>query len=291
MTEAEFRPAIIIGAGRSGTKFLRGVLAASKAAATVPYDVNYIWRQGNEDAVSDDLDPASCTPAVAGAIRAGLLRQAGLSPEHPQGVLLEKSVPNTLRVPFVARVFPEARFIHLVRDGRDVVESAYRNWTARPDFSYLLRKARTFPLSNWRYALWYARHVLVGKSGGGRRARTWGPRYRGIDEDLQALPLEVVVGRQWVRCVEAAREALAGMPADQVLEVRYEDLVGSTEPVERAARFLELPDADSVVSRYREQLSAPKPREGWQKTFTEDQRRQILGEIRPLLSSLGYETE
>lgn len=291
MTETPHRTAIIIGAGRSGTKFLRGVLAASSGTATVPYDVNYIWRQGNENAPSDELDPATCTEDMARAIRRALMRQAGMGRDEPHRLLLEKSVPNTLRVPYVARVFPQARFLHLVRDGRDVVESAYRNWTARPDLRYLLGKARTFPLRNWRYALWYMGHLVAGRSGNKRQARTWGPRYLGIDRDLQALPLEVVVARQWVRCIEKAREGLAHLPADQVLEIRYEDLVRSPSTVERAARFLELPDPATVVTRYEARLRAPEARSGWRRTFTEGQRRRILEEIGPTLDQLGYGRE
>ena len=39
---------IIIGAARSGTKYLRDVLATAPNAARVPYDINYIWRYGSE---------------------------------------------------------------------------------------------------------------------------------------------------------------------------------------------------------------------------------------------------
>lgn len=292
MTNTPCPPAIIIiGAGRSGTKFLRGVLAASKATATVPYDVNYIWRQGNENAPSDELDPATCTEGMARAIRLALMRQAGMGRNESHRLLLEKSVPNALRVPYVARVFPQARFIHLIRDGRDVVESAYRNWTARPDFRYLLGKARTFPLRNWRYALWYGGHLMAGSSGDRRLARTWGPRYLGIDRDLQALPLEVVAARQWMRCIERAREGLAALAAEQVLEIRYEDLARSSAPLEHAARFLDLPDSPAVVARYKARLQAPGPQAGWQKTFTGEQRRRVLDEIGPTLDELGYARE
>jgi hypothetical protein len=47
----------VIGAARSGTKFLRDVIGASPYAAVVPYDVNYVWRGGNEG-FPDDALPA-----------------------------------------------------------------------------------------------------------------------------------------------------------------------------------------------------------------------------------------
>ena len=49
---------IIIGAARSGTKYLRDVLATAPNAARVPYDINYIWRYGSESHPDDAL-PAS----------------------------------------------------------------------------------------------------------------------------------------------------------------------------------------------------------------------------------------
>ena len=38
------------------------ILAASEATAAIEYDVNYIWRYGNEKIEHDELDIASLTP-------------------------------------------------------------------------------------------------------------------------------------------------------------------------------------------------------------------------------------
>jgi hypothetical protein len=46
-------------------------------------------------------------------------------------ILIEKSVEHALFMPRVLRLFPEARFIHLVRDGRDVacsIVDAAKHW-------------------------------------------------------------------------------------------------------------------------------------------------------------------
>ena len=41
-------PIIIIGAARSGTKIMRSVISADENVRAVSYDVNYVWRFGNE---------------------------------------------------------------------------------------------------------------------------------------------------------------------------------------------------------------------------------------------------
>ncbi len=46
---------IVIGAARSGTKVLREMLAASPNVAAVSFDVNFIWRTGNEGEANDVL--------------------------------------------------------------------------------------------------------------------------------------------------------------------------------------------------------------------------------------------
>jgi hypothetical protein len=281
---------VIIGAGRSGTKFLRDVLAADEQFMTVPYDVNYIWRQGCEDAPDDEIAADSYSEALGGKIRRDLVQQAK-RPAGAQGagVLLEKTVSNALRVGFVQRVLPDAKYIHLVRDGRDVVESAYRCWTAPVDFRYLWRKARTFPFSNWRYGAKYIGNRLMGTRGtSGQRLSSWGPRYRGIEQDLRTLPLEAVVARQWVRCESAALEAVAKLPPKQVYEVRYEDFVQSSDAVRSLVQFLGLSGENGAITRRFRETLAPPAASRWAQSFSPEQRSRIAAEIEGLQTHLGY---
>ena len=46
--------------------------------------------------------------------------------------MLEKTPKNSLRVPFLAQVFPEARFIYLYRDPRQVLSSMIEAWQIGP---------------------------------------------------------------------------------------------------------------------------------------------------------------
>ena len=236
-----FRPVFVIGAARSGTKLLRDLIAGHPAVERVPYDVNYIWRLGHESLNHDELLAQDLTPHQAERIRKQIAKYHSDSP-----LLVEKTVSNCLRVPYVKTVFPEGRLIHLVRDGRDVVESTYRQWSAPPDWRYITRKALSYPLLDaFGYASSYAwsifrKQISRDKSSSG----TWGPRYRGIEQDLSDKSVLEVCAIQWSRCVQAATEDLARLPADEQLTVVYEEFVDDPETnMARIANFLAL---DSV---------------------------------------------
>jgi hypothetical protein len=245
------RPVVIVGAARSGTKFLRDVLAASPGTSVVPYDVNYLWRTGNESWPDDCLPVGRCDPGIAARIRRSLVGAAEIRSVGDGGILLEKTVSNCLRVPFVNAVLPDARFVHLVRDGRDVVESAMRMWTAPPQADYLLAKLRSFPLGNARYAFKYAWNMVAGRLGAGRGQKVWGPRYSGIDSDAERLDLLTVCATQWDACVTAALDGLSELAGDRVLTVRYEQFATSTDVVADLACRLGLPGVDDVVAEHR----------------------------------------
>jgi Sulfotransferase family len=252
-------PIVLIGAARSGTKFLRDVLAVADGVRAVPYDVNYVWRYGAEDAPDDALDPAGLTERRADYIRKTLRDLAGAGPGE---VLLEKTVSNTLRIPFVDQVMPDARYIHLVRDGRDVAESAMRQWRAPPDWPALLAKLRGLPRANLGYAAWFGRNLVRGMVSGRGGGSVWGPRFPGIADCAASEPLAAVCARQWVESVTHARRDLAALPdaARRVIEIRYDRLVRDETVLRDLVARLGLGDAARIVAAFREKVQPPPPR-------------------------------
>lgn len=124
MEQLPFHPLVIIGAGRSGTNVLRDTLVRLDGFATWPCDeINPIWRHGNLGYPDDQIPASRATPAVRQFIRKAFLRiwQEQSRPDF----VVEKTCANALRVPFVSAVLPEARFIHIVRDGYD---PAFPKW-------------------------------------------------------------------------------------------------------------------------------------------------------------------
>ena len=70
------QPIIILGAGRSGTKFFRDVLLHSQETCAVPYDVNFIWRYGNESCEHDELSVDMATEPIKKYIRGSINNMA-----------------------------------------------------------------------------------------------------------------------------------------------------------------------------------------------------------------------
>lgn len=280
----DYQPIILIGAARSGTKLIRDLIAEHPAVDKVPYDVNYIWRLGNEHIPHDELTVELLTPQIRQRI---LKRLEGFRSDAP--FLIEKTVSNCLRVPYVHAVFPNARFIHLVRNGWDVIESAYRQWTASPDWSYIFKKARTFPLDEaYEYALSYAKSVLLKWIMRGKPTSTWGPRYAGIDEDLASKQLVEVCAIQWVKSVERALKGLAALPEDQVLTIRYEEFVKRPYThLKMLAQFINIDSTPYLKSDKLAMISRKNVGKGL-RNFSAEERALIWPHIEHALASLGY---
>lgn len=162
-------PIIVIGAARSGTKWVRSLLASTGSFRVVPYDVNYIWRSGQHALPHDVLSPA-IGDRQAARIRSLLDRVALPSPQGPGQPMLEKTVSNALRVPFVRRVFPGARFVEIVRDGREAIASTFEQWNRPMERSYGLRKALAVPPACWPYLI----QLGLRSAGVARSSRSWG---------------------------------------------------------------------------------------------------------------------
>lgn len=153
-------------------------------AAGVPLMPDEIGRAGAEESLRDAF----------GALR----RHAGGS------IVLSKRIANNVRIPFLARAFPGARFVEIVRDGRAV--------------AYSLSRVDWWPSS---YVWWY----------GGTPER-W--REEGND------PWEMCA-RNWIEETREIRRGLRAVPSEHRLPLRYEDLVERPmEVLEGVAGFLGL---------------------------------------------------
>lgn len=248
-------PLIIIGAGRSGTNALRDALCSLDDFHTWPCDeINYIWRHRNRTHPTDQFTARHATPEVTAFVRKAFQKQAR---RHPSAVLVEKTCANSLRVDFVNKIFPNAWFVHLIRDGRDVAASAKDRWTAPLDIPYLLAKARFVPRTDLpHYASRYLASRLAKLKSDEDRLSWWGPKFDGMVELTPATPLVEVAARQWERCVTLATDQLSVSAPERTVSLRYEylssDPRGALETLTRTiGRDIEPSSLDAAASTIR----------------------------------------
>lgn len=215
---------IIIGAPRSGTNMLRDILTSFDGVGTWPCDeINYIWRFSNSRFASDEFPVSLATPKVKGYVnqRFDYIRKKYSTP-----IVVEKTCANSLRLPFVDAVLPDAKYIFIYRDGIDATGSAKERWTAKLDLPYILQKVKYVPKSDLPfYALryfWARAYRLISRQ---KRVAFWGPALSDMQVILRNYTLNEVCAIQWQRCVDKAEDAFSTMPDGKVVRVRYEDFV------------------------------------------------------------------
>ena len=284
------QPIIILGAARSGTKYLRDILASAPNAAKVPYDINYIWRYRNGDHPDDALPAANASRKLAKFVNAQVHRLSGTDAAD-DAVVFEKTVGNTLRVPFVDAVFPEAKFIHLVRDGRAVTESAMRQWTEPLDKGRLFEKLKGVPLQNLGYVAWFGTNFIKGKLSGRGGGHVWGPRYPGIAGDIENnRDLVEICAEQWRASVDLARKGLERVAPERQITLRYDALVSGTDALREVAEFCGLHDVDAICQRHLKRVDT-RTDDKWKERLSAAQKTAMNAVLDPMLRELGFPKE
>jgi len=130
-------PIVIGGCHRSGTTLLRVLLGRHPKIAGGAESTVFLSRISSPNEIGGlfDMDPGTiadwqrqCRSQVAFIDRF----QAAVLAAEGKEIWAEKTPGNVLRFDFVRRHFPNARLIHIVRDGRDVVCSMRRQRWPKP---------------------------------------------------------------------------------------------------------------------------------------------------------------
>lgn len=209
------RPIFILGAPRSGTTFLGRCIGA------LP-DVSYHFEPRLTKAVARCVYEGTWSQARARRYFRGyygaLLAAAG----HGGLRFAEKDPENCFIIPFLLQTFPDAVFLHVHRDGRDVaVSHAEKPWLAA---------------------------ASTGSGQRGRGGTPWGaaPRFWVEPHRREEFSQVSDLARSawmWRRFTASALDQLAALPADRALHLRYEELTRRpAEAAERVAAFLDVAD-------------------------------------------------
>jgi len=246
------RPVILLSAPRSGSTLLFETLAKAPGLVTIGGESHrtieslpglHPSARGHE---SNRLLAADASAEIIAAVQRNFAQSLrdrdGRSPLPGASVrLLEKTPKNTLRLPFLRQVFPDARFVYLYREPREVLASMVEAWQSG--------RFRTYAeLPGWNGLPWSL--LLV-------------PGWR----ELSGRPLEEVVAHQWMTTTNILLDDLQALPAAHVVPLRYADLVAAPQAqVARLCERLDIPwdRALEQLPLSRHTLTPPDP-DKWRK--------------------------
>ncbi|CAN5750581.1 hypothetical protein BH24CHL8_BH24CHL8_07900 [soil metagenome] len=181
----------------------------------------------------------------------------------------EKTPTNSLLVPFLARAFPDAQFIHIIRDGRDVaVSHLQKPWLLAASKGSTQREPGGYLLGP--YAPWWVED--------------------GREKEFEATSDLHRVIWAWRRYVEAASRDGPSLGEQRYLEIRYEELLA--DPCGHGERMLDFMGIDRPASR-EAFLSAleradPTSRGGWRRELSATDIGVVEADAGDLLHRLGY---
>lgn len=299
----------VVGAGRSGTTLLARCIGRHPRVFKLN-EKRYVWMYGGYWRSHDRREADEVTPRIESHIRQYFANQFSVS---DCDFLVEKTPSNCLRIGFVQRIFPKARFVHIVRDGRAVSLSSTRAYVGKrivstenalagertpqqrlanlslryPNFVNRFRDL-DLPPSGWpAYATVKGSELLQTLLSS--RPPVWGVRYPGIHTDRRSYSPLVRAGLQWRESVTYCLDGLKQhVPQEQQLEVRYEGLV--RQPLEtllHVFKFLNLQLEHQEVERIADAIKESSV-DKWRKELNETQQQELREHIDPTLTQLGY---
>lgn len=278
---------IIIGAGRSGTNILRDTLTQIGGWETWDCDeINLIWRYGNIDMPHDFFGPEQARPEVADYVLSAFAKMAAA---QKADVVVEKTCANSLRIPFIETIMPDARYLYIIRDGRDVALSAAKRWTASVEPAYLAKKLRYAPVNEIpHYAIRFIKNRWRQMHAADKRQALWGPVLPDMQDWARGRPLLDICAHQWAGCVEASDAAFEAIEDERKFAIHYEDLVA--RPEEILAEFLGWygqPDAMGQIEQALSAIHLQQP-DDWKK-HRESFSQQALDRMADSLKRHGYD--
>lgn len=284
-------PIFIVGAGRSGSSVFHRLMCRHprvawlsrtlerwpNAAAINRAVMHALAVPGLGSSLSRIIDPGECydyweqiapgftwacrdlvATDVQNDVRANVRHELAWQTTKRRPQLVVK-VTGWPRVGFLREIFPNAKFIHVLRDGRPVAASFlkvewWRGW--RGPSGWLFGDLTAEQAAEWQ------RH----------------------DRSFVAL-----AGIQWKILMDAMESAKGSVPASCMVEIRYEDLC--RDPVEHFRRVAEFAELEWVPEFERAVRGAAlrSENEKWRRDFTSDQQAILESVLQGHLVRYGYE--
>ena len=278
-------PIILFGNFRSGTTLLQKLISLHPEVVSL-YEPVGLWLYADPGRSHDEFDEKDATDKVKRYIRNEFLKYQR---QHGNRMIAEKTPHNILRIPYVRAIFPEAHFLYILRNPLSFVSSVELKWQQPATRKRIVKRLKTTPVTQLQH---YVKRFLSQQWNNRILRRkylsVWGPRYKGIQEDLKTEDLMTVIARQWSRASSKAEKDLALFEDGQVLRLKYEDFVQDPlSEMERICAHCDLQMTDEMAKTVRETVKTDRKLK-WQR-FEPQVLAQIIPELYEEMQRHGYE--
>lgn len=178
---------------------------------------------------------------------------------------INKNPDNSTRIRYLNKLFPDAYFIHIIRDGRAVCHSLLKFRKAAADF---------FGADH--------RHATSGVKGG---------KWLEIKKLWDSDPIQSI-GLLWLDVMETLERDRELISSHRYLEVRYEDFVA--EPfsyLQKLIQFSDLSWDPAIAARFQgavHQINLGSRNDAWKQHLTPQEIEKLMAMIGPKMQQYGY---
>tara|TARA_B100000902_G_scaffold18326_1_gene21963 strand:- start:10401 stop:12128 length:1728 start_codon:yes stop_codon:yes gene_type:complete len=296
-------PIIVIGAARSGTHLIASTI--KKNIDCIYFnEVNDLWKKRYPFLDVDEIEGHMVNEEKVGKVRRDFSNLIKKRPYSP--FFLEKTASNCLRLDLVKRVFPNAKFIHIIRDGRDVavstrkkyfgdirkissnnnndVKSKNRFFNFFYEVNHKIKNGLTLLMlisNTFRYLRMSL--VILGL----KNRDFWGPRFKGYKKIYNSCTLIDVAAQQWRYSVESILDFFKKNPNESILTINYEDLISHPDrEVLKTINFV-LDDKKKIINIVHDIKTTGFKK--WDQVLDTEEIRVINNRMLGLLRKLNYE--
>jgi hypothetical protein len=191
--------------------------------------------------------------------------------------VLDKTPPNTYRVSYLAKAFPDAKFIYITRHAATNISSLIEGWKSTGRFNF---KFRNFYKENSEIDI------------KGYEGNVWKFTHAPGWQEYLKKPLEEVCAFQWLSAHKYSLDSFASMDTNRQMQIKYEDLIANpANLIKEICQFLEI-EYDQAIKQNSEKLpvvstnTKPDPKK-WLKN--KDLILNIADQVNEMNEKLGYE--
>lgn len=294
---------MIIGAARSGTHLIATTIQKNIDCIYLN-EINDLWKKRFPFLRLDEIKESEITSNKVNLIREDFRKLLKKRKSTP--FLLEKTASNCLRLELINKVFPDTKFIHILRDGRDVAVSTRRKFQGdirkisshdnlkiyeKRRFSNFFQEIKhkfkngltPFMLIMNSFRYFRMSLVLLGL----RKKDFWGPRFFGFRKLYNESTLIEVAAEQWKYSVDSVLKFKSTHPNKEILTLKYEDLIMNPNPmIMKTIKFILNDDFIESKLEHDIHLNSFKT---WREVLNDQEKLLVSNRISDLLKELDYE--